>query len=655
MSSPSSPPAPRRAGREVSPLAPRPGPRRPPSERLGALLVRDGAASELSIAVALRRQRRSGAPLGEILLAHGLVSPEAVARAVARQMGIEVADLAAHPPDPALLAATPLQAMATWRAAPWRRDEGDPRRVTLATPDPARLLRDPEAVRRAFDLPRDTRLRAAVCTGAGLDAALMAVPGERRAARAAGRAPRSLSAQGLSGPRARIALAAALLAIPAAAVVEPGAVLALVFLAALAFNAANMAVRVAALFMAPERPAPAAPPPPEPTAATPCVTLLIALYKEPQAAPGLIAALRRLDYPAERLEAILAVEHDDPETVAAIHAADPPPWLRVIAAPPGGPRTKPRALNHALDFARGTIVGVYDAEDRPDPDQIRKAVEGFARSPPRVACLQARLRISNGREGWLSRCFAMEYAAWFHLVLPALVRMGAPVPLAGTSLFIRRRVLERVGGWDAWNVTEDADLGVRLARAGYLTRMFDSDTGEEAVTRPGAWLRQRSRWQKGYLQTWQIHMRDPWRLWRELGWRGFLGMQVHFVGAGAAFLSQPLFWTALFAWPLLAGGSPLLDRPGWTVLLLLGFMHAGQGVLLASVLVGLRRAGWRISLAQALVLPFYWPLATLAAFKALKESVTAPAYWDKTGHGAGPAVEGAATIRRSGRAAGAGG
>ena len=647
MSAPSGPLA-REGGLPAAAPALPPDPARPPgTERLGELLVRDGAASALSVAAALRRQRRSGAALGEILLAHGLVEPMALARTLAGQMGIDAVDLARDPPDPALLAEAPMQAMAVWRAVPWRRDPLDPRRVTLVGPDPARLLRDPEATRRAFDLPRDARLRVAICTAGGLDAALLSLPGERRGARAAARVPRPLSARGLAAPAPRLGLCLALLAVPAAAVLAPAATLAALFLAALVFNAANMLVRVAALAMPPEP----AHPPPTPADAPglmPCVTLLIALYKEPKAAPGLIAALRRLDYPAERLDVILALEGDDEETAAAIAAADPPPWLRVIPAPPGGPRTKPRALNHALDFARGTIVGVYDAEDRPDPAQLRKAVEVFARSPPRVACLQARLSISNGGEGWISRCFAMEYAAWFHLVLPALARMGAPIPLAGTSLFIRRRVLERLGGWDAWNVTEDADLGVRLARAGYLTRMFDSDTGEEAVTRAGAWLRQRSRWQKGYLQTWMAHMRDPWRLRRDLGWRGFLGMQVHFVGAGAAFLSQPLFWTALAAWPLLAGGSSWLAQPGWAVLALLGFMHAGQGILLASVVVGLRRAGWRIGLWKTLALPAYWPLATFAAFKALVEAVAAPSYWDKTGHGAGPAVEGAAGIRRSG-------
>ncbi|MDF2234410.1 glycosyltransferase [Albimonas sp. CAU 1670] len=644
----SGPSARRVALRGAAALAPSIRPRRPPTERLGALLVRDGGASELSVAVALRRQRRFGAPLGEILVAHGLTSPEALARAVAAQQDVPLVDLARDPPDPELMAEASVEAMVAWRAVPWRRDPSDPRRIFLAAPDPARLLRDPEAARRAFDLPRDAQVAVAACSAPGFDAALLSLPAARRADRAARRTPAPLSARGLSGGGARLGVLLALLAAPAAVVAAPGLALAALFLAALTLNAANMSVRIAALLMRPERRARRQTPPAGGTALLPCVTLLIPLYKEPKAAPGLIDALRRLDYPAERLDVILAVEADDPETCEAIAAADPPPWLRVIPAPPGAPRTKPRALNHALDFARGTIVGVYDAEDRPEPQQLRKAVEAFARAPPRVACLQARLRITNGRRGWLARCFAMEYATWFHLVLPALARLGAPIPLAGTSLFLRRRVLERLGAWDAWNVTEDADLGVRLARAGYETRMFDSDTGEEAVTRLQAWLRQRSRWQKGYFQTWLTHMRDPIRLWGDLGWRGFLGMQIHFVGAGAAFLSQPLFWTALLAWPLVSSGAPLLNAPGWLLLTLLGFMHAGQGILVASVMAGLRRAGWRASVWKALPLLGYWPLATLAAFKALVESVAAPAFWDKTGHGAGPAVDEAPPSRAEG-------
>ncbi|MEE3102021.1 MAG: glycosyltransferase family 2 protein, partial [Pseudomonadota bacterium] len=243
------------------------------------------------------------------------------------------------------------------------------------------------------------------------------------------------------------------------------------------------------------------------------------------------------------------------------------------------------------------------------------------------------------------------------LILPAMRRMGFPLPLGGTSLFFRRRALERLGAWDAWNVTEDADLGLRLARAGYETGLIDSDTQEEAVSRPWAWIRQRSRWQKGYVHTWVTHMRRPWRLWRELGTVGFLGFQAHFIGAASAFLGQPLLWSAWFAWSFYAAGFEATGLPPAMVAALLLALHAGQVVMLAGALVALRRAG-RMELAPcALTLPFYWPLATLSAVKSLVETVAAPMWWDKTEHGAGLKVEAGAptTPSRRSPSSGAGG
>ncbi|MEM1315242.1 MAG: glycosyltransferase family 2 protein, partial [Pseudomonadota bacterium] len=331
----------------------------------------------------------------------------------------------------------------------------------------------------------------------------------------------------------------------------------------------------------------------------------------------------RLDYPRERLEVLLAVEEDDRETIAALRDAAPPDWMRIIETPEGRPRTKPRALNHALDFASGALIAVYDAEDRPPPDQLRRAAETFAQAPAQIACLQARLTFYNAESGWIPRCFAIEYHTWFRVTLPALARLGFPLPLGGTSLFMRRRALERLGAWDAHNVTEDADLGMRLARAGYRTALLDSETQEEAVRRPWAWIRQRSRWQKGYLVTWCTHMRSPARLWRDLGPTGFLGFQLLFLGSAGAALTQPLLWSAWIWWGL-AGGSAALV---WS-------LHAGQAAMLAGALLAVRRAG-RPRLARwALSLPLYWPLATASAFKALVEAAMAPTWWDKTGHGA---------------------
>ena len=214
------------------------------------------------------------------------------------------------------------------------------------------------------------------------------------------------------------------------------------------------------------------------------------------------------------------VEEDDLETVAAAKAlldGDVP--FEIIEVPPGGPRTKPKAANYALAFARGEYLVVYDAEDRPERDQLKKAVATFRASPRQTACLQARLNFYNADHNWLTKMFALDYALWFDTLLPGLDRIGVPMPLGGTSNHFRTSVLRDIGGWDAFNVTEDADIGIRLSQLGYRVSMLDSNTFEEAPVTIGAWLKQRSRWLKGYMQTWLVHMRDPLALVRRTGLR----------------------------------------------------------------------------------------------------------------------------------------
>jgi len=216
------------------------------------------------------------------------------------------------------------------------------------------------------------------------------------------------------------------------------------------------------------------------------------------------------------------LEDNDTTTRKALCRTSLLTWMRSIVVPEGTLRTKPRALNYALDFARGSIVGVYDAEDSPDPNQLRIVAATFANAGPQVVCLQGILDYYNSGANWLTRCFTIEYASWFRVVLPGYARMGLVVPLGGTTLFFRHDILEKLGGWDAHNVTEDADLGLRLARAGYETVFIPSVTQEEANGRFWPWVKQRSRWLKGYAITYCVHMRDPGRLWRDLGpWRFF--------------------------------------------------------------------------------------------------------------------------------------
>jgi cellulose synthase/poly-beta-1,6-N-acetylglucosamine synthase-like glycosyltransferase len=373
--------------------------------------------------------------------------------------------------------------------------------------------------------------------------------------------------------------------------------------------------------------------------ALPVVSVMVALYREADIAARLVRRLERLDYPRDLLDIVLVVEETDRLTRNALAAAALPPWMRVVAVPDGPVRTKPRALNYALDLCRGSIIGVYDAEDAPEPAQIRKVVQHFRQAGPNVACLQGVLDFYNPQANPMARCFALEYAGWFRVVLPGLARLGMPVPLGGTTLFFRREVLERLGGWDAHNVTEDADLGMRLARRGYVTELVDTVTREEACCHPWPWVKQRSRWIKGYMMTLAVHMRHPRLLWQELGPVGFAGFQLLFVATLSQFLLAPVLW---LCWLVPTGLVPLPFPPALFPVFL-GLCLAAEAVNLAVVWTGRRRAGLRQPVLWLLALYAYFPLATVAAYKALWELMHRPFFWDKTSHGlSGPAAAAAA-------------
>ena len=255
----------------------------------------------------------------------------------------------------------------------------------------------------------------------------------------------------------------------------------------------------------------------------PVYSVLVPLFREAKVLPGLVQSLKSLDYPKARLEVFLVLEEADIEMQAAVLSMRLPACFRTILVPDGPPRTKPKALNYALQFATGDYVVVYDAEDRPEPDQLLRALATFSRYPPTLGCVQAQLNIYNPRASWITRQFTIEYSALFDAILPALARLGMPVPLGGTSNHFPRETLVACGGWDPCNVTEDADLGFRLARRGLRTVILASTTWEEAPVDLGQWVKQRTRWLKGWLQTYLVHTRQPFRLTAELGLRGALG------------------------------------------------------------------------------------------------------------------------------------
>jgi len=389
-------------------------------------------------------------------------------------------------------------------------------------------------------------------------------------------------------------------------------------------------LRLAALV---EEPAPEPPSPaPADLAEWPLYSVLVPLRDEAGMVDQLCAALARLDYPPERLDILFVVEQRSPATIAALRRHLGDTRFCLVEVPDALPRTKPKALDFALPLCRGDFVVVYDAEDRPEPDQLRRMVGQF-RAQPDLACIQARLVIDNAPGGFLQSQFAGEYAGLFAVLLPALARWRIVMPLGGTSNHFRLPVLRRLGGWDAFNVTEDADLGVRLARRGLRTATSTSATFEAAPDTFHAWLGQRTRWMKGWAQTFLVHNRRPNLTCADLGWPGFLVFQVLVLGMIVSPLLHAAFGLGLVLAFVLGHLEWVAPQQG-TGLFVLVFA-LGQGVAMATNLVGLARTGQGHLWWTQLGLPFYWLLIGLATIRALFDLARRPFHWFKTPHRAG--------------------
>ncbi|MBI1171293.1 glycosyltransferase [bacterium] len=585
-------------------------------------LLREGVLAPHALLQALaRHSERPGSRMTDLLLDHGLVAEAPLYAALHRLTGIGPADLSITP-DPRLIDRLDPVFCLSEQLLPLR-NLGHA--TVIAAADPAAFSRHRLRLERVFGpvLP-------SLAPARWIEQAILAARGVTMARAAETRVALDQSCRGYrkaSPATLRLLGAAGLISIlalrPILAVLTIWAVFTLIL---------STGMKAAALFAAMRRP-----PADSARAATlarlPVVSIMVALYRESNIASRLVNRLGKLDYPRDLLDIMLVVEEEDHLTRHALARADLPGWMRVVVVPAGRVKTKPRALNFGLTQCRGSIVGVYDAEDAPAPDQIRKVVDRFAQRGPQVACLQGALDFYNPSKNWLARCFTIEYASWFRVVLPGLERLGLPLPLGGTTLFFRREILESLGGWDAYNVTEDADLGMRLARHGYRTEILPSTTLEEANCLGLPWVKQRSRWIKGYMMTYLTHMREPVRLYRELGPRAFAGFQILFLGSLSQALLAPLLWSM---WSFFLGlGHPLsgLISPQ-TMGLMTSLFMACEIVNIAIGVLGLKRSGHRLSVLWVPTLILYFPLQAFAAYKAGWEMLHRPFYWDKTTHGA---------------------
>ena len=365
----------------------------------------------------------------------------------------------------------------------------------------------------------------------------------------------------------------------------------------------------------------------------PIYTVMIPIFHEKNVLAQLINSIESLNYPKEKLDVKLLFEESDSETLEAAREIHPPGYIEFLIVPDAVPRTKPKALNYGLVNARGLYTVVYDAEDSPDPDQLKQAVLAFRRASQDIVCLQAKLNYYNANQNLLTRWFTIEYSMWFDLVLPGLDSTNVPIPLGGTSNHFYTEKLRQLGGWDPFNVTEDADLGIRMYKRNYRTAILDSTTYEEANSNLWNWVRQRSRWEKGYMQTWLVSMRHPIQLLKTLGLKAFLSFQVTVGGSPLILFINPLYWIVTFLWFVGKWGIIPNLFPGIIFYMSLVNMLSGNFLFVyMNLLATYRREYYRLSL-YALLTPIYWLFMSFATWRAVWQLLSQPFYWEKTIHG----------------------
>jgi cellulose synthase/poly-beta-1,6-N-acetylglucosamine synthase-like glycosyltransferase len=599
--------------------------------RLGEVLVAAGLIAPAQLEEALDVQRRTGERLGRVLMGLGFVRRRDMFRALATQQGIDLVTL--NTVDADLIGLLPEQWMRDRQAIPYRM-EGDA--LVLAMVDPL----DAETAREAGRLT-GRPIRRAVTTDLDWMWCLQ---------KAFRKEHMRTSVQGLyhsaSADCANVVittnqfviLTASLIGLLAwiwlhwiSAVIFLNAVMCLIYFLSTTFRfiLSMQGVRKGFQLRVADEEVRALD-----DRDCPTFTILVPVYKEPAVIPMLVEGMKSLDYPKAKLDVKILFEENDKDTLQAAKAVAPPPYIHFVIVPDQLPKTKPKACNYGLLFARGTYLVIYDAEDVPEPDQLKKAVVAFRKSGnPNLVCIQAALNFFNTDYNLLTKWFTLEYAFWFNFFLPGLDRLNGIIPLGGTSNHFVTEKLRELNAWDPYNVTEDADLGVRLAARGFRTAVLNSTTYEEANAHVGNWLRQRSRWVKGYMQTYLVHMRSPLALARKIGWKNWWLFQFT---VGCTFLLplvNPVMW-ATFAWWLIYRPYILKTLFPWPILYMAtlcfmfgNFLFAYFGLVPA---IALRKPNL---VRAALLLPGYWMLMSLAAYKGLRELVTNPFFWQKTTHG----------------------
>lgn len=604
------------------------------SEAFAQLLLDAGLVTPENLAYARQVKQRTGAHIDQVLISQGLLDSESLLLAEARSWGIHPIDLAAVKFDDDLVRRVPGQQYIAENWLPLKRNAAGT--IIVAT---ARGVA-PNRVERIRSLLGGGELQFVATTSWDIKNACLRLFHAEIADDAANELWRqnpAMSAritfsrsQKVIGAISAVLVVAAAVVWPAETAITALAVMSIVFLAGTSFK--FLVAMRGARYDVVERITKA-----QVHALVdrdlPRYTVLVPVFREANIVGQLIRNLGGLDYPTEKLEVLILIEEEDDETRDAVLTSNPPPHFRIVTVPKGQPQTKPRACNVGLFFATGDFLVIYDAEDTPDPDQLKKAVVAFRRGGDETVCVQASLNYFNDRENALTRMFTLEYSYWFDYMLAGLDLGDLPIPLGGTSNHFRTSALIELGGWDPYNVTEDADLGIRASALGYRVGVINSTTMEEANTSIPNFVRQRSRWIKGYMQTTLVHARQPVALIRQIGLRRFLSFVLLIAGTPATFLGVIPFYLVTLFTIILPVGALVELFPLWLLwLTLLNFVFGNVIMIYLSMMGPFKRGTFHLVL-WALLNPVYWLLHSIAAYKGLWQLLTKPHYWEKTEHG----------------------
>lgn len=605
----------------------------PPKKRLGEILIASGLISREDLEEALAEQKRSGERLGQILVSTGCVNRLALSQAIAQQCGLPHIDLRKNQVDPKAAKRLDPETCRKLGCIPVRQKKGS---IEIAVVDPWEI----PALHAHLSTLFSEKIQYLVTSEFDIEWTARAIFNKSYINESIWglfyRSPEECAHKTFTTPQIITMALLTLLLVSSLAITPYTTLLIINFLAmviylgisifrfsiAMSGSAHDDYISISEEDLASLD-----------ESHLPVYTILIPVFMEKEVLPVLLRSLSELDYPQSKLDIKLLLEEVDTETREAAIKINPPGNIEFITIPDAQPRTKPKACNYGLISARGKYLVIFDAEDKPEKDQLKKVICTFQKGEENLICVQAKLNYYNRNQNLLTRWFTCEYSNWFDMILPGLNRADLPIPLGGTSNHFITEKLRELGGWDPFNVTEDADLGIRMYKHNYKTAIVDSTTYEEANSQLWNWIRQRTRWIKGYMQTWFVNMRHPFRLIKELGIRGTLGFHLTVGGTPFLFIINPIFWTLttmsfIFKVDLLADIFPPV------IFFISAFnLIIGNFVFVYLNVISTFRRGYYELGKYALLSPIYWVLMSFAAWRAIWQLIRKPFYWEKTTHG----------------------